>query len=50
VYAIANHLHEPVEIIKFPVSHSNKPAEQLWEEFEARWLELGNVGAPSSAA
>jgi cephalosporin-C deacetylase len=47
VYAIANHLQGPVEIMKFPVSHSNEPEEMRWEEFEARWLELGKVGARS---
>jgi cephalosporin-C deacetylase len=44
VYAIANHLQGPVEIMKFPVSHSQEPEEKRWEEFEARWLELGQVG------
>jgi cephalosporin-C deacetylase len=41
VYAIANHLRGPVEIMTFSVSHSSEPEEQRWEEFEARWLELG---------
>ena len=41
VYAIANHLRVSVEIMTFPVSHSDEPAEKRWEEFEARWLELG---------
>jgi cephalosporin-C deacetylase len=44
VYAIANHLQGPVEIMEFPVSHSQEPEEKRWEEFEARWLELGQVG------
>jgi hypothetical protein len=47
VYAIANHLQGPVEIMKFPVSHSNEPEEKRWEEFQARWLELGKVTARS---
>jgi cephalosporin-C deacetylase len=45
VYAIANHLQGPVEILEFPFSHSDEPEEKRWEEFEARWLELGKVGA-----
>jgi cephalosporin-C deacetylase len=47
VYAIANHLPGPVEIMKFPVSHSNEAEEKRWEEFEAHWLELGKAGTPS---
>ncbi len=47
VYAIANHLQGPVEIMKFPVSHSNEPEEKRWEEFQDRWLELGKVTARS---
>ena len=47
VYTIANHLQGPVEIMKFPVSHSNEPEEKRWEEFQARWLELGKVTARS---
>lgn len=44
VYAIANHLRGPVEIMTFPVSHSNGPEDKRWEEFEACWLELGKGG------
>jgi len=40
VYAIANHLAGPVEIMEFPVSHSERPEEKLWEAFEARWQQL----------
>jgi cephalosporin-C deacetylase len=45
VYAIANHLQGPVEIIKFPVSHTQGPEEKRWEEFETVVLELGPVAA-----
>lgn len=48
VYAMANHLQGPVEIMEFPVSHSDKPEEKRWEEFEARWIALGKVGERSS--
>ena len=41
VYSIANHLSAPCEIMEFPVSHTELPAEKRWEEFEARWLALG---------
>ncbi len=40
VYAIANHLHGPVELMVLPVSHSDHPDERRWSEFEARWMEL----------
>lgn len=40
VYAIANHLGGPIEIMEFPVSHTDKPEEKLWDEFEVRWQQL----------
>lgn len=40
VYAIANHLGGPIEIMEFPVSHSDKPEEKLWDAFEVRWQQL----------
>ncbi|MCM8857994.1 MAG: acetylxylan esterase [Candidatus Thiodiazotropha sp.] len=40
VYAIANHLAGPSEIMEFPVSHTDLPEEQLWERFEQYWLTL----------
>lgn len=46
VYGIANHLAGPVELMEFPVSHSDRPEEQLWQEFEKRWLELALHGIP----
>jgi cephalosporin-C deacetylase len=41
VYAIVNALTAPCEVWQLPVSHSMLPAEQLWGQFEARWLEQG---------
>lgn len=46
VYGIANHLAGPVEVMEFPVSHTDHPDEQLWQAFEARWLELAVGGVP----
>lgn len=46
VYAIANHLRGPREIMAFPVSHSNLPEEVRWEEFEQRWIRLALEGVP----
>lgn len=46
VYAIANHLGGPYEIMEFPVSHSNHPDEQRWQEFEKRWIDLAIRGLP----
>ena len=40
VYAIANHLTGPREVMEFPVSHTELPEEQLWSKFEDRWMEL----------
>jgi len=44
VYAIANHLGGPVEIMEFPVSHTRRPEEKLWDAFEARWEKLAKAG------
>jgi len=46
VYAIANRLAGPVEIMEFPVSHSDRPEEALWDRFEARWERLAKDGFP----
>lgn len=46
VYAIANHLAGPHEVMEFPVSHSDSPLEALWERFDARWIELALGGIP----
>jgi cephalosporin-C deacetylase len=44
VYAIVNHLNCPHEVREFPVSHSDKPEEQLWAQFDAEWLALAIQG------
>ena len=46
VYAIANHLAGPHEILELPVSHSEEPEERFWGDFETRWLELAIEGPP----
>lgn len=40
VFAIANHLAGPVEIMEFPVNHTERPAERLWDRFESHWAQL----------
>jgi len=47
VYAIANHLGGPLEIMEFPVSHTDKPEEKLWDKFEARWQQLVKQDFPA---
>lgn len=47
VYAIANRLRGPVEIMEFPVSHTDRPEEKRWEAFEARWERLAADCLPS---
>ena len=44
VYAIANHLGGPHQIVRLPVSHTRHPEEKLWERFEAYWLRLAVRG------
>lgn len=46
VYAIANHLAGPHQILRLPVSHTERPEEKLWERFEAYWLRLAVEGIP----
>ena len=46
VYAIANHLAGRHEIMEFPVSHSDRPEEQLWRRFEDTWTALAAWGVP----
>jgi cephalosporin-C deacetylase len=48
VYAIANHLDGPHEVVRLPVSHTDRPEEKLWDRFEARWLRLAVDGVPSN--
>ncbi len=45
VYAIANHLSGPHEVVRLPVSHTERPEEKLWDRFEAYWLRLAVKGA-----
>ena len=44
VFAIANHLGGPHEVMEFPVSHSEHPDEQLWKQFDARCVALALEG------
>ena len=37
VYAIANHMNPPPEIIELPVGHSTEDEERRWVDFDARW-------------
>lgn len=46
VYAVANHLGGPREVVELPVSHTDLPEEKLWEGFEERWLRLAVGGVP----
>ncbi|MEM9674754.1 MAG: acetylxylan esterase, partial [Bacteroidota bacterium] len=46
VYAIANHLSSPHEIMEFPVSHTDLPEEQHWKKFEEYWIQLTQQGLP----
>ena len=46
VYAIANHLHVAYELLEFPVTHSDGPEEEQWEQFESYWLKLALDGLP----
>jgi cephalosporin-C deacetylase len=46
VYAVADHLGGPREVVELPVSHTDLPEERLWEEFEAYWLRLAAEGVP----
>lgn len=48
VYAIADHLAGPREVIELPVSHSTLPEERLWDDFEAYWLRLAVSGVPEN--
>ncbi len=45
-FAIANHLGGPVELMEFPVSHTDRPEEKLWDRFEERWEGLARDGVP----
>jgi cephalosporin-C deacetylase-like acetyl esterase len=47
VLAIAERLRGPVELLRFPASHSGGPEEDHWSAFERRWLELARGGVPA---
>ncbi|MGI9331710.1 MAG: acetylxylan esterase [Gammaproteobacteria bacterium] len=47
VYPIVNHLGGPVELMEFPVSHTDRPEEKLWQAFETRWQTLAKQGTPN---
>lgn len=40
VFAVINHLSTSAEVLEFPYSHSNRPEESLWSDFDARWMKL----------
>jgi cephalosporin-C deacetylase len=49
VYAIADHLGGPHEVVTWPASHADLPEEDFFEErFEAYWLRLAMEGIPAS--
>ena len=48
VYAVANHLEVPFEIMEFPISHSSHPDEELWKHFERRWIDITLNGVPNT--
>ena len=47
VYAIANHLQVPYELLEFPVSHTDGPEEEQWNQFESYWIRLILEGLPA---
>jgi cephalosporin-C deacetylase len=47
VYAIANHLQVPYELLEFPVSHTDGPEEEQWKQFESYWMSLILDGLPT---
>ena len=47
VYAIANHLRVPYELLEFPVSHTDGPEEEQWNQFESYWMKLVQHGPPA---
>lgn len=49
VYAIANHIPSTIEIMEFPVSHSELPEEALWARFDDRCVEIALEGQNAEA-
>ena len=51
VYAIANHMDPPPQIVELPVGHSTDQEERRWAEFDARWTAaVAVLGTPASVA
>jgi cephalosporin-C deacetylase-like acetyl esterase len=51
VYAIANHMDPPPEIIELPVGHSTDDEERRWTDFDKRWTTaVAALGASRPAA
>ena len=51
VYAIANHMDPPPEIVELPVGHSTDEEERRWVDFDERWTAaVAALGAMASAA
>lgn len=48
VFAIANHIQAPHEVMEFPVSHSDSPEMKLWAAFDDRWIDLALQGVPTT--
>ena len=46
VLAILGHLTCRRETMSLPISHTDEPAEQLWDLFDAAWIELAVRGVP----
>ena len=49
VWAIANHMDPPPEVVELPVGHSTEPAEGRWVEFDRRWTAAVAALAPAPA-
>lgn len=50
VYAIANHMDPPPEIVELPVGHSTDAEERRWVDFDARWTAaVAALAAPRRA-
>ena len=51
VYAIANHMDPPPQIVELPVGHSADEEERRWTDFDARWTAaVAALGARESVA
>ncbi len=49
VYAIANHMDPPPQIVELPVGHSTDEEERRWMDFDARWTAaVAALGTPAS--